>query len=367
MLTKPRARLPGWGAALTRGALVGASVLAALLVSTGAPAWAGSSPSTPAAPGLSPVRPGPNGYFEYTLSSGASKSGAIVVHDLTTSPASYLVYAVGATTSPVGGVAYGQPQANPQGTASWVKLSTGSVRLSAKGAVAVQFTVTVPADTAPGDYVAALAAQTPKPKAVAAASSNKTGVSLVTTTRVIVAVVVEVPGPAAPAAHFGPPSIGLQQHVRQVITIPIYDTGAVLMKPYLAGDLRRCSGGPPVLSLAQQLDTFVPRTSIDYPWYLRNQVLSAGCYRVAVSLDLGAGGTRLASYTGTLQVGVAATKVRRPPVQRPLVPQQGLPSWLLPAAAGAALLLLIAVLLLLRGRSQRRRLLERLEAKASQP
>ena len=140
-----------------------------------------------------------------------------------------------------------------------MKLSAGSVRLSAKGAVAVKFTVTVPAATAPGDYVAALAAQTPKPKAVAAATSNKAGVSLVTTTRVIVAVVVDVPGPAAPAAHFGPPSIGLQQDVRQVITIPIYDTGNVLMKPYLAGNLRRCSGGPVVLSLAEQLDTFVPR------------------------------------------------------------------------------------------------------------
>ena len=290
-----------------------------------------------------------------------------MVHDLTTSPASYLVYAVGATTSPVGGVAYGQPQANPQGTASWVKLSTGSVRLSAKGAVAVHFTVTVPADTAPGDYVAALAAQTPKPKAVAAASSNKTGVSLVTTTRVIVAVVVDVPGPAAPAAHFGPPSIALQQGVRQVITIPIYDTGAVLMKPYLAGNLRRCSGGRVVLSLAQQLDTFVPRTSIDYPWYVQNQVLSAGCYRVAVSLDLAAGGTRLATYTGTLQVGVAVTKVPRPPVKHPLVAHTGLPSWLIPAAAGAALLLLLAALALLRGRSQRRRLLERLEAKTSEP
>jgi hypothetical protein len=308
------------------------------------------------------VQPGPNGYFEYSLVSGASKSGTIVVHDLTASPASYLVYAVGATTSPVGGVAYGQPQAHPQGVAAWVKLSAGSVRLSAKGAVAVHFTVTVPAATAPGDYVAALAAQTPKAKAAATATSNKAGVSLVTTTRVIVAVVVDVPGPAAPAAHFGPPSIGLQQHVRQVITIPIYDTGAVLMKPYLAGALRRCSGGPVMLRLAQQLDTFVPHTSIGYPWYLHNQVLSAGCYRVAVSLDLGAGGTRLASYTGTLHVSVAATKVRHP-----RAPQPGLPSWLLPAAAGAALLLLGAALALLRGRSQRRRLLERLEAKTSQP
>jgi len=112
-------------------------------------------------------------------------------------------------------------------------------------------------------------------------------------------------------------------------------------------------GWPSVLSLANNSTPCSPHQH-RLPLVLRNRSLR-GCYRVAVSLDLGAGGTRLASYTGTLQVGVAATKVRRPPVQRPLVPQQGLPSWLLPAAAGAALLLLIAVLLLLRGRSQRRR------------
>jgi len=101
--------------------------------------------------------------------------------------------------------------------------------------------VTVPLIRA-GDYVAALAAQTPKPKAVAAASSNKTGVSLVTTTRVIVAVVVEVPArpplrPIRATQHRAPTARP------PVITIPIYDTGAVLMKPYLAGSLRRCSGG----------------------------------------------------------------------------------------------------------------------------
>jgi len=273
---------------------------------------------------------------------------------------------VGATTSPVGGVAYGQPQANPQGTASWVKLSTGSVRLSAKGAVAVQFTVTVPADTAPGDYVAALAAQTPKPKAVAAASSNKTGVSLVTTTRVIVAVVVEVPGPAAPAAHFGPPSIGLQQHVRQVITIPIYDTGAVLMKPYLAGNLRRCSGGRAVLSLAQQLDTFVPAPASTTPGTCKTRSsppAATGPPSVSTSQQAA---PDWPATPARCRWGSRRPKCDAHRCNAPSYPTS-LPSWLLPAAAGAALLLLIAVLLLLRGRSQRRRLLERLEAKASQP
>jgi len=126
MLTKPRARLPD-GAALTRALSWALGVLRCWF-QQGA-GLGGSSPSTRPR-GAVPGEPGPNGYFEYTLSSGASKSGAIVVHDLTTSPASYLVYAVG-RPPPGRGVAYGQPQANPQAR-FLVKLSTGSVRLSAK-------------------------------------------------------------------------------------------------------------------------------------------------------------------------------------------------------------------------------------------
>ena len=212
-------------------------MLATLLASSGLAAWASSSPSAPAAPGLFPVHPGPHGYFEYTLSPSAAVSGTVVVHDLTTAASRYLVYVAGATTSPTGGVAYGQPQANPHDTAAWVQLSATSVQVPAKSAVAVHFKVAVPAGTLPGDYVAALAAQTPTPVASAPASSTKRGLRLLTTTRVVVAVVIHVPGPEAPGARFGAPNVTLQQHRLQAINIPIDDTGNILVKPYLAGTL----------------------------------------------------------------------------------------------------------------------------------
>ena len=339
--------------------LLCALLSATALVSMGTPAWGSSSPSAPAAPGIFPVHPGPHGYFEYTLAAGASATGSIVVHNLTASPVDYLLYITGATTSPAGGVAYGQAQAKPYGAAAWIQLSMATVHVLALGAVQVDFTLLVPGATVPGDYVAGLAAETPTATPTTVSNSAKGGVTLLATTRVIVAVVVHVPGPAAAAARFGPPSVGLQQHRRQVLTIPIDDTGNILMKPYLAGVLRSCAGGQVVLSLSRRLDTFVPHTSIDYPWYLNSQVLPAGCYRASLALDLGAGGTRLASYTGTLQVGVAATDIQRPPGQRN-VSRPGVPTWLISVAAGAALLLLLAALLLLRARAERRRLLERL-------
>ncbi len=346
-------------AGAARVAVVCAFALTTVLLYSGAPAWASSAP---AAPGVLPVHPGPHGYFAYTLVPGASTSGTIMVRDLTATPAEYLVYMAEATTSPVGGVAYGQPNSLPP-SVSWVHLSTAAVEVAAQGVVPVHFMVAVPAGIAPGDYMAGLVAQTLAPLTTPAPTSSKRGVRLVTTTRVIVAVVVHVPGAAAPAARFGPPTLGLQQHRRQVLSIPINDTGNVLMKPYLAGNLRRCSGGPAVLRIGRQLDTFVPHTSIDYPWYLNHQILPAGCYTAALTLDLGAGGTRLASYSGTVRVGAAATKVQPQPGKHLLVAQPGLPAWLIPAVLAGVLLLLLAVFLLLRAGRDRRRLLEGLAHK----
>ena len=344
---------------VARAAGVCVSALAALAV-TGAAAWASPAPAAPAAPGLFPVHPGPHGYFDYTLPPAGATSGTVVVDNPTGSPARYLLYAAGASTSPVGGVAYGQPEAHHAGPASWLTLSASFVTLGPKGRSPLRFSVAVPPSAAPGDYVAAIAAQAPPAASTTAPAAAGRAVRLVTTTRVIVAVVVHVPGPAHPAARFGRPSVGLQAQRRQVLSVPIDDTGNALMKPYLAGDLRRCSGGAPVLHMARQLDTFVPKTSIDYPWYLNDQVLAAGCYRISLALDLGAGGPRLAGYTGRLRVGTAATEVRRPSARAVLPSHTRLPAWVLAAGSAAALAILAAIALLLRARSERRRLLRRL-------
>jgi hypothetical protein len=289
-------------------------------------------------------------------------TATLVVHDLAGSPTHYLVYVTKATTSPVSGIAYGQPEAHPTGVAAWFHPVLTTVHLLGKGAVAVHVQVTVPAGTRSGDYVAAVAAQNPTPMDTAGPKSGRRSVRFLVSTRTVIAVVVHVPGPTAAAARFGRPSIGLEQLRRQVLTIPIHDTGDVLMRPYLAGHLAPCLGGRLVLRMARQLDTFVPHTAIDYPWYLNNQVLPAGCYRLALSLRLSESGPLLASYYGTLEVGHAAAKI--PPVTTGsprLVVRSGIPAWLLATAAGAVLLLFFTGALLFRARRERRRLLQRLE------
>lgn len=339
------------------------AVLMVLLAAlpTAAPAVAAVGVSSAAAPGLTPVHPGPHGYFYYTLAPGQAATARVVIHDLTGSPARYLVYVTGATTSPVGGVSYGQPVTPPSGVVAWFRPSETTVDLGPGGAAAAQVRVVVPLGAQPGEYVAAIAAQSSAPTVTTGRASGQRRFGFLVTSRAVVAVVVRVPGPMTPAATFGRPSVAAQQHRRQVLTIPVHDTGNQLMKPFLAGRVVACSGGKAVLRLARQLDTFVPRTTVDYPWYL-STVLPAGCYRVALDLSLAQNGARLARYRGTLQVGRAATRIRRAPPSPTAVARARLPGWLVPAAAGAGFLLLAALALLIRSRAERRRLLERLAA-----
>jgi len=324
------------------GAVVSAVLLCATaLVVSAAPALAATSDAQPP-PGMSPVNPAPSGYFEYSLKPGHSISGTVVLHDTADTPARYLVYVTGANTSPTTGVAYGQHLFRQLGSARWVRLTSGVVAVKAHGKTADHFVVSVPNGAPPGDYVIGIAAQSPGHAISTGTTGKTTGVRLVTTTRTIIAVVVSTPGPTVDAYRFGAPSVVLQQHLRQVLTIPIEDTGNRLTKPYLAGSLARCSGGSPVLRIARQLGTFVPHTHIDYPWAL-NQVLPAGCYRARFALSVG--GTRVSAYDGTFRVGVPATRIVRPvPAGTRVVVRSVVPAWLI--ATGASLAALLALLAL---------------------
>lgn len=344
--------------ALGRTVLRCVAVLTAVLAWGSLPAWA-SSGTSQNAPGLLPEHPGPHGYFEYTLAPNSSTAGTVELDNLSPFPANYVVYPVTATTSPVSGVSYGQINPLHRGITAWIHISATYLTIPAGGNLQDHFTVTVPLGASPGQYVAGLAAQnTAAPTTSAPISSTQRGIRLLTTTRVIVAIVVRVPGPTAPAAGFGKVRITLQQHRRQVLTIPIKDTGNILMKPYLSGAVRACSGGSAILSLSRQLDTFVPHTAITYPWYLNNEVIPAGCYRA--TLALATGGATLATYSGIVTVGTNAVQVT-PPSSSQILHQISLPSWLIPAAAVTGLLLLVAALLLIRASKERRRLLRQLE------
>lgn len=270
---------------------------------------ASAAAAGPAAPGVTPVQPGPDGYFEYTLRPGSSASGAVVVQNQGRSPTTYAVYAADATTSPGTGVAYGEEQSGGEGPAAWLRLSTPTVSLGPGQKTTVTFTVTVPPGAQPGQHVAAIGAQTPSATGTAIPEGSGS-VALVTNARVVIAVVVDVPGPAAVAVRLGHPRVRVQEHRRQLIAVPMSNTGGLMVKPVLAGVVRPCGGGARgAATIHRHLDTLVPGTSIEYPWYL-NTVLPAGCYTADVQLMVP--GEAAASYRGPLPIGPAQAAVTQP-------------------------------------------------------
>lgn len=263
--------------------------LGCLLIWLAAVPVSAAAATEPPPPGVRPISPGPHGYFEYSLASLERATGSLLVVNQSSTSEVYEIYAASATTSPVTGVSYGQPRSHSIGIASWIQLTTSSVDLASRAFTVISFAVTVPAGTEPGDYVGAIAVQAPSDsERVVSRGASSPAISLNVSSRVVIAVVVHVPGKYRVSASLGQVRIGVISGNRQVVYLPMRNTGNMMMKPYLVFELRSDSSGKMIVKLNRQLDTFLPHTSIDYPFYPdSNQPLAPGCYSGFVSLKLG--------------------------------------------------------------------------------
>ena len=285
------------------------------IVAMGAPqaAFAAGTTSTtpaPAPPAIAPVHPGPAGYYQLELAPGQSAEESIRVINTGAVPATYEIYSTNATTSDVTGVSYGAAT-DHTGTAAWVSLPSNTVKVPPDKAKTVHFTVTVPQGTGVGQWVGGIAAQAgPGSSRVVNGSvgHEQVGAGITVVTRSLVAIVVDVRGPAKVALRVGRAALVTQNDAEQVINIPLNGLAdELLFKPSMKADLTTCSGGA-VLDFARQLDTFVPRTAIQYPWYLKN-VLPAGCYELKTTVS---DGTKLLdTYTSQFNIEHAQTVLPR--------------------------------------------------------
>lgn len=281
---------------------VASLALLALVLVLGARSDAATAPQPP---GLSAVNPGSNGYFEATLSPGGRQDFTVSVSNLGNAPATYRIYAADGTTAPVTGVAYSDAKSPPTGAGSWITLSVPNVSLQPNRAQQVGFVVSVPSVVLPGDHVGAIASDSPTASHATGNSSNGgSPVSLSVTSRVVIAVVVHIPGSTRISLQVGRPSFAEQSGGRQVLLIPLNDNGDLLFKPHLSGTVTPCSSASPVLQIDRQLDTFVPRTAIVYPYQITFTRLPQGCYTLDLHTDYPGG--PLGSFHGDVQLGPLA-------------------------------------------------------------
>jgi hypothetical protein len=161
------------------------------------------------------------------------------------------------------------------GTTGWIDYPTSVIQLAPGEGTVRPFTVAVPADATPGEYITSLVLENDQP------ITNDGAVGLNQIFRQAVAVVVTVPGPRSPAL-----AIGGATHVvvagTSTIQVAVENTGNVRLKP-LVGFTLFDPTGVEISRATLPMDTFYSHTnsSMEFPL---SALLRPGKYTVSLTL-----------------------------------------------------------------------------------
>jgi len=239
------------------------------------------------------------GYFVYPLQPGANTTGAILVRNIGTAPITVHLATVDATTAQKGGSAFAEVGTTPAAVATWLQLDQASVTLDPKKQQKVGFTVHAPGEAKPGQYLAgitAYVADAPSNSAKPQASGGFSSV-VVTKTRYVIGVEVDVPGAASSSLSIGNVKL-LTYPSGTYLGVEMRNDGGMFLKP--SGTLiLNDSAGKQLLKQPIAMGTFVTGTDVTYPIIWPGAV-APGSYTVAVELAYGEG--KQAIYNGAIEI-----------------------------------------------------------------
>lgn len=223
---------------LTAGAL-----LAVLSVLTTGPVAALAATTPADAPPLGLIALDQAGsFFDTTISPGESLSFEVERVNPTDSAVEAQTYVGMVSTIVNGGFGAGEATAAVSGASTWVDYPAGTLALAPLERSTAAFTVTVPADAAPGQYVSSIVLENSAPGAGAGQ------IALDRRVRTAVAVSIRVPGDLAPAFSLGRATLE-QGAGSQVVTVEASNTGNQHLAP--AGTLTVTGADAAVISTTE--------------------------------------------------------------------------------------------------------------------
>jgi hypothetical protein len=288
-------------------------------------------------------------FFDLTMAPGETRSLQVEIANNGEGALAARTYAADVYTIINGGFG-GRLRDEPQtGTTQWLDYPTDVLQLVAGMSTRRSFTVVVPANAGPGEYITSVVLENDQPILGGGA------VALNQVVRQAIAVVVTVPGQRSPALAIGEATHKVVAGT-SVVAIAVENTGNVRLKPIGEFTLLD-SAGAQVSQASVPMDTFYAhtRTLLEVPLAA---LLLPGTYTVRLTLDDAAQGARAdkaaialvieAPSEGAVNAGTVPglTKV----IQNVGAGQIALPVWSVIIAAALALGLVIAWLILVLGR-----------------
>jgi hypothetical protein len=284
-----------------------------------------------------PARPQTQSFFVPILAAGGAIEDAVLVHNTTPRTLHLAFYAVDGLTQIQSGATYSNRGAALSRAGLWVTPPAGTVTVAPRAMVSVPFAVRVPAGTSPGDHLAGIAVDDAAASAATPAGPGAVSVGL----RLVIAVLIHVPGPAVFHLTVKGATLGTSPPGdRAAVLVDGSDDGRLLGHPRLDVTLDGPQGYHG--TAAATLDTVLPGDPFHYPvpW---PDTLAPGDYALRV---VAAGeGMAPVTWTGRVHLGETLRGTADADVTVVTVAAGNTLSRVLLAAA-ALLLLLVAALLL---------------------
>jgi hypothetical protein len=257
-----------------------------------------------------------------------------------------MIEPVDAGTGERTGVQMGKPGSAKALTSRWIVVSSPQITLAPNMARDVPFTVHVPPNVTPGQYLAAMSASVPLSAAdtkAAAAPAGKAGFSMAVRFQRAIAVEIDIPGPRAPE---------LAVSGADPMALP----GGIQLGVHIANNGNAFAHGTGVVRVADtntdfsfKVDTFVPGTAIVYPVQWTKSVVP-GTHHVQV--DLTYEGGRRTSWNGDIVIAGSAQSNLESALRNVTVRNHGSGVNLLLIVAAALFVVLAAAAVVLRRRSR---------------
>ncbi len=164
-------------------------------------------------------------WFDLTISPGDAVDLTARISNSGEIPAQLRTYSTNAVNPANGGFSAGTEDDEPTGATLWLAYPTESMMLAPGESREVDFTLSVPADTLPGQYFVALVVQTEEPLPVPGTEVFNQII------RNTVSVEITVPGDMTSGFELGEPAVDVANNNTWIIEIPITNTGTARVKP----------------------------------------------------------------------------------------------------------------------------------------